>query len=58
MKDKICNNSITIFYIIWHDITKQEVIDYSHSLTDKVAKNTVQETVEEIADEIAEMFLQ
>ena len=42
---------------IWHDITKQEVIDYSPSLADKVARNTSQETVEEIADEIAEMII-
>lgn len=41
---------------IWHDITKQEVIDYSPSLADKVARNTSQETVEEIATEIAEMI--
>ena len=41
---------------IWHDITKQEVIDYSPSLADKVARNTSQETVEEIADEIAELI--
>lgn len=37
---------------IWHDITKQEVIDYSPSLADKVARNTSQETVEEIAEMI------
>ena len=42
---------------IWHDITKQEVIDYSPSLADKVARHTSQETVEEIAEEIAEMIL-
>lgn len=42
---------------IWHDITKQEVIDYSPSLADKVARNTSQETVEEIAEEIAELIL-
>lgn len=41
---------------IWHDITKQEVIDYSPSLADKVARSTSQETVEEIATEIAEMI--
>lgn len=41
---------------IWHDITKQEVIDYSPSLADKVARNTSQETVEEIAGEIAELI--
>lgn len=43
---------------IWHDITKQEVIDYSPSLADKVARNTSQETVEEIAVEIAELIRQ
>lgn len=41
---------------IWHDITKQEVIDYSPSLADKVARNTSQETIEEIAIEIAELI--
>lgn len=42
---------------IWHNITKQEVIDYSPSLADKVARNTSQETVEEIASEIAELII-
>ncbi|MBK9994652.1 MAG: DUF1883 domain-containing protein [Saprospiraceae bacterium] len=41
---------------IWHDITKQEVIDYSPSLADKVARNTAVYTVDEIADEIAEVI--
>ena len=41
---------------IWHDITKQEVLDYSPSLADKVARNTSQETVEEIASEVAELI--
>ena len=41
---------------IWHDITKQEVIDYSPSLADKVARNTSQETAEEIASEVAELI--
>jgi len=41
---------------IWHDITKQEVIDYSPSLADKVARNTAVYTVEEIAEEIAEVI--
>ena len=43
---------------IWHDITKQEVIDYSPSLADKVARNTSQDTVEEIAEEIADLVSQ
>jgi hypothetical protein len=41
---------------IWHNITKQEVIDYSPSLADKVARNTATYTIEEIAEEIAEVI--
>lgn len=41
---------------IWHDISKQEVIDYSPSLADKIARNTATYTIEEIADEIAEVI--
>lgn len=41
---------------IWHNITKQEVIDYSPSIADKVARNTAVFTIEEIADEIAEVI--
>lgn len=41
---------------IWHNITKKEVIDYSPSLADKVARNTASYTVEEIASEIAELI--
>lgn len=42
---------------IWHEITKQEVIDYSPSLADKVARNTAVNTVDEMAVEIAEVIL-
>ena len=41
---------------IWHNITKQEVIEYSPSLADKVARNTAVYTIEEIADEIEEVI--
>jgi hypothetical protein len=41
---------------IWHNITKKEVIDFSPSLADKVARNTSNCTVEEIATEIAELI--
>lgn len=41
---------------IWHNITKQEVIDYSPSLADKVARNTAVNTIDEIADEIAQVI--
>lgn len=40
---------------IWHDITKDEVVSYSPSLADKIARNTTTQTVEEIADEIIEV---
>ena len=42
---------------IWHDITKDEVVSYSPSLADKIARNTTTQTVEEIADEIIEAVL-
>jgi hypothetical protein len=41
---------------IWHNITKQEVIDFSPSLADKVARSTATHTVQEIAEEIAELL--
>ncbi len=41
---------------IWHNITKQEVVDYSPSLADKVARNTAINTIDEIADEIASLI--
>ena len=41
---------------IWHNITKQEVINYSPSLADKLARSTTDFTVEEIADEIADLI--
>jgi len=42
---------------IWHNITKKEVIDFSPSLADKLARNTAINTIEEIADEIAELII-
>jgi len=42
---------------IWHNITKKEVVDYSPSLADKLARNTAVNTVEEIAEEIASVIL-
>jgi hypothetical protein len=41
---------------IWHNITKAEVIEYSPSLADKLARNTATHTVEEIAEEIVEVI--
>lgn len=41
---------------IWHNVSKQEVINYSPSLADKVARSTSMHTVEELAKEIAEVI--
>lgn len=41
---------------IWHNISKQEVISYSPSLADKLARSTATHTVEEIANEILELI--
>ena len=38
---------------LWHKITKAEVISYSPSLADKLARSTSDRTIEEIAEEIA-----
>ena len=42
---------------IWHNITKKEVIDFSPSLADKLARNTAINTVDEIASEISELII-
>lgn len=41
---------------VWHEITKDEVLDYSPSLADKVALSTGTYTVDEIAQEIADVI--
>lgn len=41
---------------IWHNISKNEVVEYSPSLADKVARSTSTHTVDEIASEIAELI--
>lgn len=57
--DGIISKAITgeqIMLPIWHEITKQEIVNYSPSLADKVARNTSSYTIEEIAEEIAEVI--
>lgn len=57
--DGIVTRSISgeqVLLPIWHNISKQEVIAYSPSLADKVARNTATHTVEEIASEIAALI--
>lgn len=41
-----------VFLPIWHQISKQEVINFSPSLADRLARNTAMHNVEEIAKEI------
>lgn len=41
---------------IWHNITKQQVMDFSPSLADKVARSTATHTIDEIASEIADLI--
>ena len=42
---------------IWHNISKQEVINYSPSLADKLARSTSETTIDEISKEIAQVVL-
>lgn len=58
--DRIVTRTISdeqIHLPIWHNITKLEVIDFSPSLANKVARSSGMHTVGEIAKGIAE-FLQ
>ncbi|WP_367363157.1 DUF1883 domain-containing protein [Mesotoga sp.] len=57
--DGIITKSISgeqILLPIWHNISKSEVINFSPSLADKLARDTATNTIEEIADEIAQLI--
>lgn len=57
--DGIVTRTVTgeqVLLPIWHNITKQQVVDYSPSLADKVARSTATHTINEIAAEIAELI--
>ena len=41
---------------VWHEVTKQEVVAYSPSLADKVARSTGTHTITEIAREIVDLI--
>lgn len=49
-------NGEQVLLPIWHGVTKQEVIDFSPSLADKVARSTATHTASEIAAEIADLI--
>ncbi|MBI3443825.1 MAG: DUF1883 domain-containing protein [Magnetospirillum sp.] len=50
------NTGEQVLLPIWHNVTKKQVIEYSPSLADRLARNTSTHTVEEIAAEIAEVI--
>jgi hypothetical protein len=57
--DGILTKTLTgeqILLPIWHKVSKQEVMEFSPSLADKVARSTSTHTVDEIAAEIAELL--
>lgn len=57
--DGLVTRTITgeqILLPIWHEISKQEVIEYSPSLADKLARSTSTHTVYEISAEIADVI--
>lgn len=57
--DGIVTRSVTgeqVLLPIWHKLSKQEVIAFSPSLADKLARTTAVHSIEEIADEIAELI--
>ena len=57
--DGIVTRAVTgeqIMLPIWHEVTKSEVISFSPSLADKVARSTATHTVVEIAKEIASVL--
>ena len=57
--DGIVTKAVTgeqVLLPIWHKLSKQEVIAFSPSLADRLARNTALHTTEEIAAEIAELI--
>ena len=47
---------VAIVLPVWHNVTKREVMEYSPSLADRVARSTATHTVEEIAAEIVDVI--
>jgi hypothetical protein len=50
------NSGEQIILPIWHNISKQDVLNYSPSLADRLARNTAINTVDEISQEIFELI--
>jgi TIR domain/Domain of unknown function (DUF1883) len=50
---QMADESYQMILPLWHRVTKDEVMNYSPSLADKVALRTADSTIDEIANEIA-----
>jgi hypothetical protein len=55
---EVASDGRQIILPLWHRVTKDDVIQYSPSLADKVALRTADSTVTEIASEIADVVQQ
>ena len=58
--DGIVTRAVTgeqVLLPVWHNVSKREVMSYSPSLADKLARSTATHTVEEIAAEIIDLIL-
>ena len=58
--DGIITRSISdeqVILPIWHNITKDEVISFSPSLADKLARNTAVDSLDDIAAEISDLIV-
>jgi hypothetical protein len=56
--DGLVNRSIAgeqVLLPIWHKVTRQDVVSYSPSLADRLARTTMTHTIEAIANDIAEV---
>ena len=49
-------SGLQVLLPVWHNVTKHEVMEYSPSLADRVARRTATHTVEEIAAEIGDVI--
>jgi hypothetical protein len=50
------NHGVKVILPIWHKVTKDEVLNFSPTLADKVALNTSVHSLDEIADELRKLF--
>jgi hypothetical protein len=50
------NSGEQVLLPIWHNISKKDVLEFSPSLADKLARNTAINTIEEIAEEISDLI--